>query len=396
MLHLDVKASLLHWAMNRSDKSVDELSQKQTLKKLNEWLAGTKKPTRPQLEAFAKATYTPFGYLLLSEPPSEQLSPIPHFRTMKDGNSPKRSLDLEDTIRIIERRQEWVRDYLIDIGVEPLKFVGSSTVNDDPVDVACRIRETLGLAHGWAAASINWEIAQKYLQERIEDARIFISKNRMVQNNRYRPLDPKEFRGFVLVDDYAPFVFVNGADFAGAQMFTLAHELAHVWMGESASFDLRGLSPNPDVKLERVCNKIAAEFLVPAEEMLQHWDPSAESLVNKFKVISHHFKVSSIVAARRALDTKCISQKIFDEFYADYMKKQQELKKQQKLKQQDRQSGPSFYVTVLPRIGNRFLQTVVTAVGERRLLYRDAYSLTNLKSETFDEMKARIEGVSIE
>ena len=337
---LDVKDALLHWAMERSNKSADELSKKQNLYKLNEWLAGTRKPTRLQLEAFAKATYTPFGYLLLSDPPHEQPSSIPHFRTMKNSSPSKRSINLEDTITIIEQRQDWMRDYLIEIGAKPLNFVGSSGVNDDPVNVANNIRMTLGLTPGWTATR-KWETAQKHLRNRIEDARIFLSMSKIVQHNRSRQLDPKEFRGFVLVDNYAPFVFVNSADISGAQMFTLAHELAHVWVGESASFDLYRLAPNPNIRLELACNKIAAEFLVPTKELLQRWDQFIEYPYGPYKAISHHFKVSSIVAARRALDTRCISQKEFDEFYDRYTRKvhqkQQELKawKVQQKKQQE-------------------------------------------------------------
>ena len=396
LFRLDVNESLLRWAMNRSNKSVDELSKKQTLKDLNKWLVGTKKPTRPQLEAFAKSTYTPFGYLLLSEPPQEQPSPIPHFRTMRYSSPPKRSINLEDTIKIVERRQEWVRDYLMNVGAEPLKFVGSSNINDDPVDVSDRIKEILGLAQDWAADYAKWEDAQEYLQRRIENARMFVSKNTMVQNNRYRPLDPEEFRGFVLVDDYAPFVFVNGADIAGAQMFTLVHELAHVWMGESASFDLRGLASNPNVRLELVCNNIAAEFLAPTEKMLQHWDQFNMHPDGPYKAVSNYFKVSLIVAARRALDSKCISQEEFDKFYADYILRQKKWKEQQRKQRRKQGGGPSFHDIVPPRIGNRFLRTVITAVGERRLLYNDAYSLTGLKSETFDAVKTKIKVVNIE
>lgn len=387
---LDVKESLLHWAMDRSNKSIGELSKKQNLRKLNEWLAGTRKPTRLQLEAFAKATYTPFGYLLLSDPPHEQPSSIPHFRTMKNS-SPKRSINLEDIIRIIEQRQEWMRDYLIEIGAERLKFVGSSRVDDDPVDVANNIRMTLGLTPGWTATR-KWETAQKLLQSRIEDARIFLSVSNMVQHNRYRQLDPKEFRGFVLVDDYAPFVFVNSADIRGAQMFTLAHELAHVWVGESASFDLHRLAPNPNIRLELACNKIAAEFLVSTKELLQHWDQFTKDPDGPYKAMSRHFKVSSIVAARRALDTRRISQKKFDEFYDRYARNALQKKKQELKARQDASWGPLPSTIAPPRISKRFMQTIVTAVRERKILYREAYSLTGLKSETFDEIKNKIEG----
>ena len=396
-IRFDVKESLLRWALERSGKSPDELSDKQSFHKINDWLDGSVKPTRPQLEAFAKATYTPFGYLLLSKPPNKSPSAMPHFRTMGNTKSSKRSIDLEDAIKIIERRQEWVREYLLESGANPLEFVGSSKIDDDPIDVANKIRTRLGLARDWTAEHNVWKSAQKHLQEKIEESRIFLSISSMVQHNTSRLLNSEEFRGFVLVDDYAPFVFVNSSDVGGARMFTLAHELAHIWLGKSASFDLRRLTSNPNTELEFACNRIAAEFLVPTEELLLYWSRFAKSHKGPYAAISSYFKVSTIVAARRALDTKCILQNDFDEFYDGYIqdvrKKQQESKKQQQLKRkQGKKDGPSFYVTALPRIGRKFMQTVCTAVGERKLLYREAYSLTGLPSEAFDTIRSNVEG----
>lgn len=388
----DVNESLLRWALNRSNKSVDELIQKQDLRSLDKWLAGTKKPTRPQLEAFAKATYTPFGYLLLSKPPHIQPSRIPHFRTMKTNDSSKRSIDLEDTIRITEHRQEWIREYLKEIGAEPLKFVGSSNIDDNPVDVANKIRTTLGLRQDWAVTYSKWESAQEYLQKQIENTRIFLSVSSVVQHNIHRKLDPEEFRGFVLVDDYAPFIFVNSADIGGAQMFTLAHELAHIWIGESASFDLRDLTSAPDNELELVCNKIAAEFLVPTEEIHLHWNLFAKSSADQYTAASRHFKVSRIVAARRALDANCISQEDFSMFYDDYVRQAEKKRQEVKKERRDKKGGPPFHHIAPSRISKRFMLAVITAVQERRIHYRQAYSLTGLKSETFDTIKNRMEG----
>ena len=386
MVRLDVDRSLLEWAVDRSGKSTTELSKKQDLGNLDGWMSGTIKPTRRQLEKFAKATYTPFGYLLLSEPPQEQTSQILHFRTLGGDEPLRRSIELEDTINILEYRQEWMHEYLIDVGAEPLGFVGSSSVDDDPVIVSDKIKSALGLATDWTLNYTKWENAQQHLLEKIEDVRIFVSRNSMVQNNTHRKLDPEEFRGFVLVDDYAPFVFVNSADMAGAQMLTLAHELAHVWMGKSASFDLRGLAPDPNVKLERVCNSIAAEFLVPTKGMLQHWDEFKKSSGGPYSAASNHFKVSLIVAARRALDTGCISQREFGKFYVDYRSRQETQMQQRK---QNKGHTPSSIMAPY-RVGRRFMKTVATAVRESRLLYSDAYYLTGLKSESFDKASAKI------
>lgn len=367
----DVNESLLQWAMERSDKSIEDLSKKRGLENLERWLTGAGKPTRLQLETFAKATYTPFGYLVLSKPPHIQPSPIPHFRTIQGNDLPKRSINLEDTISIIEHRQEWVRDYLREIGAEPLEFVGSVSEDDDPVVVAEKIKTTLGLKQTWAAKYKKWESAQKHLQQQIENKRIFLSSSNIVQNNINRKLDPKEFRGFVLVDDYAPFIFVNKADINAAQMFTLAHELAHVWIGKSASFDLRRLAPAHN-KIECACDKIAAEFLVPTEEMLQFWDQFVQSTDDPYKAASRHFKISRIVAARRALDTNRITEDEFDVFYDEYVRRAQALAQQQreelKKKHRETRQGPTFDRTAPPRIGKRLLRTIVTAVEEQKLL----------------------------
>ena len=381
-IRVDVAKPLLQWAMDRSGKSVGELARKPDLVNLNEWITGTKKPTMKQLEGFARATYTPFGHLLSSKPPSEHPLPIPHFRTINDGAPPSPSLNLQDAIRIIQQRQEWVRDYLIEVGAEPLGFVGAGSVGDDPVDVANSMRNALELDSNWAVHHPTWEKAQKYLYAQMEEKRIFVSKNTMVQNNHSRPLDYNEFRGFVLVDEYAPFVFVNGADIAGAQMFTVAHELAHIWMGKSASFDLRNLAADPANKLETACNKIAAEFLVPTEELHLHWNGFNSNSDDPYKEASARFKVSRIVAARRALDVKLISQAEFDDFYLK--------QRQQKNRPKKKKGGPRFDALVPYRISKRFLRTAIGAVREDRLLYRDAYFLTGLRPTTFERISNRI------
>ena len=193
----------------------------------------------------------------------------------------------------------------------------------------------------------------------------------MVKHNYRRRLDPQEFRGFVLVDNYAPFVFVNSADVGGAQMFTLAHELAHVWVGRSASFDLYNLVSVPDNKLELACNRIVAEFLVPTDEILRYWNQFTKSLDEPYKAASDHFKVSRIVTARRALDTGLVTGEEFKKFYRIYIhdahKKRKQLNAEQK-------RGLSFYNRALMSIGKRFMQAAIVAAREHRILYREAYS----------------------
>lgn len=386
-LRFDVEPSMLNWAVHRSSRTVDELAGKKATKNIREWLEGTSKPTRPQLEAFAKATYTPFGYLLLPEPPDEP-EIIPHYRTKKGSNPHEPSINLKDTINIIKRRQDWLRTYLIAEGFKPLSFVGSLGLDDDPVKVADDMRTTLQLAPDWASTHRDWKAAQKHLCKKTEDTGILLSVNSVVGSNNKRPLDRDEFRGFVLVDDHAPFMFINAKDFAGAQMFTLAHELAHVWMGESASFDLTKLASNSHIKLERVCNRIAAEFLVPTKDIIELWADFTTSSKGPYKAASRHFKVSELVVAYRALNTKCITKEEFDMQYAESERRhEEEIEKHKNTK-----GGPDPYIYVPDRISRRFLKTTMVAVKRRKLLYREAYYLTGLKAKSFDTMRRNMRG----
>lgn len=367
---------VLSWAVKRS--RVDLHSK---FKQLDRWLSGEEHPTLHQLEEFAKAASVPFGYLFLNQPPDEHI-PIPHFRTLTRQLQERPSTDLLETIYIMQRRQEWMREYLIGQGYERLPFIGSCTTHDDPHIVAQRIREKLNIDTRWASTYRTWIEALRALQERAEEAGILVVTSSIVGNNSRRNLKVEEFRGFVLVDEYAPLIFINGSDGKAAQMFSLAHELAHLWLGTSAVFDLRDLEPASD-EIEQACNRIAAEFLVPSEEMLRFWR-EATSQSDLFQAIAHHFKVSKIVAARRSLDLDLINREEFLAFYNEY--------KNQEWVETEKQEGGNFYAIQTLRLGRRFSETVIRAVREGHLLYRDAYRLTGLYGKTFENFAKHLLG----
>ena len=386
-LYIDVKPTVLEWALRRSGKKEAELSTKTDFKRLPKWLDGSTSPTLQQLEKLSKVTYTPLSHLLLSEPPDDPPSPVPHFRTMDNDEPAKRSINLEDTIRFTEWRQEWVRDYLVEIGADPLPFVKSCTIHDDPAEVAAKIRAELGLQEAWVANQTKEEPDWPALRTKIENKQIFLARAQVVEHHRSRKLDPEEFRGFVLVDDYAPFIFVNSADYPRAQTFTLAHELAHVWIGESASFDLHNFQPANN-QLEHACNKIAAELLVPTQKITEQWDKFNAS-DDVYGAIASHFGVSRIVAARRALDTGCISRDTFGVFYEDYKRGYEAWMAEKK---QRKKSGGSTPAKSTPAyISPRFMNLLITSVGEGRTLHREAYALTHLAPKTFDAIKKHAE-----
>jgi Zn-dependent peptidase ImmA (M78 family) len=371
---ISVKPELLRWAMARSGLSTDELSAK--FPKIDAWKTGERQPTFRELEKFARTTMTPLGALFLDAPPREEL-PIPDFRTKDDRRLARFSPNLLDTIQTMQQRQAWLREWSIEEGAAPLDFVGSARVSMNFKSLAQQIRHRLNLDLNWAAPLANWEAAIQRLRQSMERIGIVVFSNSVVGLNNHRPLDPEEFRGFVLCDPRAPVVFLNDADAKSARIFTLAHELVHVWLGQDGVFNLERLMPAGS-DIERYCNRVAAEFLIPAQQLTEQW-PLARANARPFQTLAQCFKVSPLVAARRALDLNLISKPEFFRFY----EQDRSAWMTRKLAQRKRGGGGDFYLTQNARLGRRFSGAVVRAAREGRILYQDAYRLTGLKGETF-------------
>ncbi len=365
---VNVSADMLTWAIARAGYQLHEFTEK--VPKVSEWIEGKKKPTVKQLENFSKKVHLPFGYLFLSEPPTEKL-PIPFFRSNGDDID-KVSVNVYDTILLIQQRQDWLRDYFNENGFDRLSFVGKFNQSNTVDEVVEDMRNLLGLTESWASEFKTWEKALSYLVEVIEDSGIITIFNGVVENNTSRPINVDDCRGFVLVDDLVPFMFVNNADGKSAQMFTILHELAHIWTGQSAGFDFRKIQPANDPS-EIFCDKIAAEFLVPKNAFNKFWVTSPN-----IQKASKYFKVSEIVIARRALDTGKISRGDFFDFYEGY-------KKREFIKKGNRSSGGDFYATARKRLSITFASHINRAVKSDQLLYRDAYKLTSMKGDTFEK-----------
>lgn len=378
MTRVSVQPDVLRWACERAGHDVRELGHR--IPHLPAWERGERQPTLKQLEAFARATRTPFGFLFLPEPPEERL-PIPDFRTVSHGPA-RPSPDLLDTIYSMQRRQDWLREERLEGEAEPLDFVGSARLGDEAVAVGQEMRRVVGVGDGWAAEVATWEEAVGELRRRIELLDVMAVINGVVGNNTHRKLDVEEFRGFALTDPYAPVIFVNGADAKSAQMFTLAHELAHVWLGPEGEgvSGFEGLFPG-DARVERFCDQAAAEFLVPARELRERWR-SLKGAAGPFEQTARYFKVSPIVVGRRALDLRLVDRRTFFEFYESYTK--------QEWRRTRRAGGGDFYNNQNTRVGERFAIYVMRAAMEGRLSFKEAYDLTGLRGGAFQEYARRL------
>jgi Zn-dependent peptidase ImmA (M78 family) len=363
---VNIKPQILYWAMNRANKSVDDLIK--ALPKLPDWLDNKSQPTVKQLETFSKKVYLPFGYLFLSEPPKEKI-PFPYFRQGKKMVNNQVSINVFDTILSIQQRQQWLSEYLKEEGEQPLAFVGKYNINTTVDNIVVDIRRTLKLPVGWAREFKTQAEAVNKLISQIEETGVIVVVNGIVGNNTRRRIDAEECRGFVLVDAYAPFLFVNNTDAEAGKMFTLIHELAHVWLGKSAGFDNNKMLPADD-PIEKLCDKVAAEFLVPAIDFENAWYRT-----QNFSVLAKIFKVSRLVIARRALDLGKMTRSAFFSWYNDWLQEWEERKGDT--------GGGDFYNNQPNRVSRRFAALVERAVRNEQLSYRDAYRMTGLYGDTY-------------
>ena len=381
MIRVPVRPEVLSWACERAGFEPDELAQR--VPQLPAWLVGEKQPTLRQLEKLAKVTRTPIGYLFLPEPPEERL-PIEDFRTIAGVRTRRPSPELLDTLYTMQRRQAWLREMLIENDSEPPAFVGSADLADDPAAIGREMRRVAGIAEGWAAAVRTWQQAITELRRAIEEVGVMAVINGVVGNNTHRPLDVEEFRGFALSDPYAPLIFVNGADARSAQMFTLAHELAHIWLGAEGLSGFKGLFPGGS-DVEEWCDRAAAEFLVPAQEIRARWS-AARRTTRPFESMARAFKVSPIVAGRRALDLKLVDRETFFTFYNEYVGRER--------KKRAGTGGGDFYNNQNTRVGELFATQVLWAAMEGRIGFKEAYELTGLRGGTFQKYAERL-GVTL-
>ena len=364
---MEVKPALLRWARERSGFTQEGMAHKLDVKleRIAEW-ERTGKISLPKLQSLASRTHTPIGYLFLSEPPHEKL-PIPDFRTVVRGPLPRPSVDLLDVIHQCQQRQAWYRDYRIEEGAEPLAFVGSASIRSEASEVATSIRTTLKIDDAQSWSPVDREDAFRRMADLCEAAGLMIMRSSIVGSDTHRRLAVDEFRGFAMVDPYAPLIFINTNDAPTARMFTLAHELAHVWLGQSgvSDSDLRNLG---SLDVERFCNRIAVEVLVPMSEFRERWQPSDDPLEETNR-LAKQMNVSRLVLWRRARDAGLISDAVFREHYPKFAAFTRSGK-----------GGGDFYASVAVRVGKRLASAVIERAFSGETTYTEAFHLLGVSS----------------
>jgi Zn-dependent peptidase ImmA (M78 family)/DNA-binding XRE family transcriptional regulator len=371
-----INPALLRWARERAGLELEDAALSANVRptQLAAWENGETRPTFRQAQNLAHTFHAPFGYLFLEEPPAEPF-PLPDLRTVGGAPVARPSIDLLETVRIALQRQEWYLEYQKDRGLQPLPFVGRFGLDSPVVDVAADIRAVLNVTV--EEGQRTWEIYFRELIEAAEREGILVMRSGIVGNNTRRKLDVSEFRGFAISDPLTPIVFINSADAPAARLFTLVHELAHIWIGTSG---VSSAAPGNSRREETFCNAVAGEFLAPRVTFLLHWNAGPAELNFRVADLARRFHVSRLVIMRRALDLSLIDQTAYTEHYLETLAA---------FRNQE-SSGGNFYRTAGAKNSLRFAQAVVTEALSGRLLLREAGRLLGVQPNKIREFAEQI------
>lgn len=367
---------IISWAMQRAGKTVEDLTS--LSKHAEKWLTGEKTPTVKQLQKIADKTHVPLAYFYGISTPKMTLQ-IPDYRTTYNGSAEYPSPELYETINLMQIRQDWLDSFLDDMEAEQLDFVGSCADKKDANEVANIIEGILDLKPGWAHR-LQSDEAVRHLRKVIEAKGVYTCTGSYFHHNS-RPYNVEEFRGFVLASKRAPIIFINTRDSKSAQLFTLLHEFAHLLFNESGVDDMVYEVPEK----EELCDSVAARVLVPTPLVYKIFNQmSGEKAIDELR---HITKASELACLRRAHELNCINKDDYFRIYKNY-KSQFEITPTS-TSTQGTGSGSNYYTLKKSALGKLFVETVFEGVKSERLLYRDAYDLTDMKASSFEKFYKR-------
>jgi Zn-dependent peptidase ImmA (M78 family) len=374
-----INGKIISWALRRSGASIESLATKKIPPaKLLLWESGVEFPSEGDAETLAVRLGIAYPMLFMESVPPEEHLKIPDRRTFDGRPLTNPSLELLDVLDSTRARQAWYRMEMEASGTGPLAYVAKFTVNASPSVIAADMRTAFKLDSSARHEITEYEDFLKTLVSRAEDLGILVMRSAVAGHASRRTLQVKEFRGFALPDPLAPVVFINDTDAKAAQIFTFAHEIAHIWIGASGVSDRtpneKGSSSN---LVETHCDAIAAEFLSPEREFRSFWQPS-RSLDSNMFAAARHFNVSSLVILRRAKDLNLLDSSVFfakvDEQYEGYRRKEREAR-EKLAKASKKKKGGNFWNSFEIRNGHKFNISVADAVKSQRATYAEAGSL---------------------
>jgi Zn-dependent peptidase ImmA (M78 family)/DNA-binding XRE family transcriptional regulator len=381
-----ITPKVLKWARDSARMSVETAARKVSVdaEKLISWEEGKTQPTIKQAETLAKAYKRPFALFFLPEVPRD-FKPLQDFRRAVAKPLSTASVFI---IREIQQKQAWISDVYQENGEDTSFFVGRFSLNDDPKLVSQHILNTLNIN----PSHYSTDNPIKEWIQKAESNGIFISRTSFI--NSTLTLDSEEMQGFTIADKYAPFIFINSDDWNAPQLFTLVHELAHIWIaatGISNEIIPDSAQSNHLHPVELFCNEVAANALMPSQMMGELSISIFDSGSSVFRA-AKEMGVSSNALLVRALNLKLISIDTYqkrkreaDVEFQVFLKKEAERRAKQK---KEKKGGPNYYLLQLNKNSRLFTQIVLDAFKGGAIEPTQASNLLNIKVNNFSKLEA--------
>ena len=357
-----ITPSVLEWAIKRAGVSVESIH-----KKAEQWVSGKARPTFKQAVDIAKTLQIPFGYLWLKEPPKEQ-EIIPDLRTIGNGGLAQIPLELKTAVNDVKQKQEWFKEYAKTNGLSKSEAIGRFKSSDDTQKIADDVTARLEI-QALVGSGCDKDRMLKNLIERIEKLGILVMRNSILRGNTKKKLNLDTFRGFAIFDEFAPLIFINTNDSKAGQIFTLMHEAAHLWIGQSGISDLDIRENN---KVELTCNEIAAKILMPKTKIQKAFEEFDDD--GKIERIADRFSVSALAVLNRLRSLNLLAPSEYRELY------DAELEKFSRIPKKKSKGAPPPEVMVKVRNGYLFTFAVTSSVLNGDETYTNGANLLGFKN----------------
>ena len=384
-----IQPRILTWARETTGLSLDDAARALGLtdargrtggQRLEAMELGEDEPTRPVLLKMAKTYRRPLLVFYLAEPPKTG-NRGQDFRTLPGHE--KFNPELDALLRDIKARQGLIRSMLEDDKAEPLEFVSSATIDLPPPKLAAGMAERLNFSLGRYRATKTPDEAFTYLRETIEASGVYVL---LLGNlgSHHTNIPVEVFRGFALADNIAPLIVINDQDSRAAWSFTALHELAHLWLGQTGISGTEG-----ENKIERYCNDVAGEFLLPASEVRQLAPVlklSVATVAEQIGPFAQAHRVSRTMVAYKLYRAGMIGKTTWAALDQRFKDQYLQFKQREAEKNRKAEGGPNYYIVRRHRVGRALLGLVRRSLDEGTITYTKASRVLGVKPRSVEPL----------
>lgn len=380
-----VNPKILKWARETAALTLEDAARKlginesrgvSAVGRLVALESGTDIPSRPMLVKMAKQYRRPLLVFYMSSPP-QMGDRGKDFRTLPTGYSLAENALLDALIRDVRARQSMIRSALeVEDEGEKIPFIGSMALSDGVEAVVKSIQNTLNAPAADFQLQDTPELAFAWLREKVEAAGVFVL---LIGNlgSHHSTIDVEIFRGFALADEVAPFVVINDQDSKAAWSFTLLHEVAHLWLGQS------GISGGRlEATIEQFCNEVAGQFLLPTDELQKleiNDGTDFDTITTRISAFAQERNLSSSMVAYRLNRAGVIRFDTWSRLSNAFRDQWINWRRQNRERARNQDGGPNYFVIRRHRVGPALINLVRRMVGTGTLATTKAGTVLGVK-----------------